>query len=73
MDTPYGTDGNALATSLVCAALLEKLVARDVLTRSDVGGLLRNARNALGSRLAGTAGELDAAGIIDGLIKRYAP
>jgi hypothetical protein len=71
MDKPYSTDGNALATSLICAALLEKLVASDMLTRDDVAGLLRNARNALGGGPVRAVGDLDAARLIDELIGRY--
>jgi hypothetical protein len=71
MDKPYSTDGNALATSLICAALIEKLIASDLLTRDDVAGILRNARNALGSGPTRAAGELDAARLIDDLIGRY--
>jgi hypothetical protein len=72
MDEPYSTEGNALGSSLVCTALLDKLVAKNILTRSDVVDLLRNARNALGSGATRPAGALDAARLLDDIAKRYA-
>jgi hypothetical protein len=71
VDQPYSTDGNALASSLICAALLEKLVAKSILTRAEVADLLRNARTGLGSGEARPAGHLDAARLIDDVTDRY--
>ena len=71
MDQPYSTDGNALASSLICVALLDKLVAKGVLARGEVADLLRNARSALGSRETRPAGAHDAARLLDDVTDRY--
>ena len=73
MDEPISTEGNALATNLICEALLRTLIAAELLTPDDVSGLLRSARSALGSGPVRAAGETDAARLIDSLISRYAP
>lgn len=71
MDIPYSTDGTALASSLMCAALLEKLVAKSVLTRGEVADLLRNAKVGLSSARTRPAGALDAARLLDEVADRY--
>lgn len=71
MEMPYSTDGTALASSLICAALLEKLVAKSVLTRGEVADLLRNAKVGLSSGEARPAGALDAARLLDEVADRY--
>jgi hypothetical protein len=72
MEQPFSPEGNALASSLICTALLQKLVAQGILTRSDVIDLVRNARNALGSGAIRPDGALDAARLLDDIAKRYA-
>jgi hypothetical protein len=72
MTQPFSTEGNALATSLICAALLEKLVSTGALNNGNVEALLRTARQALGNGPVRASGETDAAKLIDGLIARYA-
>jgi hypothetical protein len=71
MDMPYSTDGTALASSLICAALLEKLVAKSILTRGEVADLLRNAKVGLSSGEAPPSGALDAARLLDNIADRY--
>jgi len=72
MDQPFSSEGNALATSLICAALLDKLVSVGALSAGNVQSLLQTARQTLGRGPIRPIGEADAAEIIGGLIKRYA-
>ena len=72
MDQPISSEGNALATSLICASLLEKLVSVGALSNADVEALLRNARQSLGTSPVRASGETDAVRLLDGLIARYA-
>ncbi len=69
MDKQYGTDAEALASTLICTALLDQLVSKTILTRDDVRKLLRRARNAL--EPTSVAREIDAGWLIDKLISRY--
>jgi hypothetical protein len=71
MEMPYGTDAEALASSLICVALLDQLIIKRILTGQDVSGLLRNARNALDPPT--TQRETDAGWLIEKLISRFTP
>jgi hypothetical protein len=71
MDKPYSTDGNGLAASLICAAMLEKLLDTGTFTRSDVIDLLRDARGVLGNGPFATTNQLNAVHLIGDLIDRY--
>jgi hypothetical protein len=63
-DAPISPEGNALGSSLVLAAPLEKLVAKGTL-----GGF---EAEALGSGPTRNIGETDAARLLDSLISRFA-
>jgi hypothetical protein len=71
MKREYGVNGTAIASSLVIAALLDKLVARGTLTRDEVREVLTAAGAGVSPNFAQMLGEEQASRMIAGLLTRF--
>ena len=62
---------DSIASSLVISALVDVLVARGRLTRSEVRELLTEGSNGVSSNFTQMLGEIGASAMIAGLLARY--